>query len=249
MSPTEQHASPKRVLVVDDEVRLCDIIQFYLKDAGYDVVLAHSGNEAWRILGTERIDAVVTDIRMPDGTGIELLDRIKARTPHRPVVLFMTAHSDISVEDAYEKGANALLSKPVKSGLLLQALNRAMESAPSRWRQHARLDVDLAVDLHLETQVISASASNLGRGGAFICLTPDIMPAVGATVRFKISIELDEAMPVEGEGIVRWRRIDAGSSGMPTGVGIEFTALSEASQAAVSAAVDRLQLRAFIPKS
>src|SRR3712207_892544 len=99
-----ESAARQRVLVVDDEPLLCDVLVFYLEDAGYETLVAHSGHEALELLSKRPVDAVVSDIRMPSGSGIELLDSIKATMPGKPVVLFMTAHSDITVEEAYHKG-------------------------------------------------------------------------------------------------------------------------------------------------
>jgi two-component system response regulator PilR (NtrC family) len=62
-----------RVLVVDDEPSMRQMLSYVLKRDGYDVVLASNGEDAVRILGAQAIDLLISDIRMPDMSGVEVL--------------------------------------------------------------------------------------------------------------------------------------------------------------------------------
>ena len=102
------------VLVVDDEPDIVEIIAFSFRHAGFaDVSQAGSGNQALSIARARKVDIVVTDVRMPDGDGIHLAKTLlEEDLGYKPVVVFITAFADLTIEDAKKIGATALLSKP-----------------------------------------------------------------------------------------------------------------------------------------
>jgi len=67
----------KTVLIVDDEANFREALAFLLKMEGYKILTAESGHSALKLLKERKVDVVVSDIRMPDGDGIELLRRLK----------------------------------------------------------------------------------------------------------------------------------------------------------------------------
>lgn len=102
-----------KVLVVDDEDDLRDGISQLLIVQGFTVLEARSGKEALGILDTDpNIVFVISDVRMPNGDGMYLLDEIRKRHPEIPVVLLLTGFSEHSEKDAINRGAIAMLSKP-----------------------------------------------------------------------------------------------------------------------------------------
>jgi DNA-binding NtrC family response regulator len=116
-----------RVLVVDDERRQRDILQMILEAEGYETTAAGSGRQALQAAREEAFDVVLTDLKMPDMNGLELLAALPNR-PGRPSVILMTAHGTIdSAVDAMRKGAFDYLTKPLEKEELLLVLRRAME--------------------------------------------------------------------------------------------------------------------------
>ncbi|MEI6398505.1 MAG: response regulator [Pseudomonadota bacterium] len=103
----------KTVLVVDDDVDLCDIIADELADAGFTVEKAFSGNQAIKALEKKAFDLVLTDIKMPEGSGIDLLKFIRQKSTSTPVVLMMTGFVDFSESDLISMGAKVIFRKPV----------------------------------------------------------------------------------------------------------------------------------------
>lgn len=101
----------KSILVVDDEKDICDLLSLELGDQGFNYFIAHSVSEAVRILKKSSVDLVITDIRMPQKSGIELLKELRLNQKKLPVV-FMTGFSDISEADAINMGASAVVAKP-----------------------------------------------------------------------------------------------------------------------------------------
>jgi CheY-like chemotaxis protein len=73
---------------------------------------AASGNEAFQVFEVNEFDAVVTDIRMPNGNGLELLDKIKKSTKSQTPVFLVTGFADVSKEEALVRGASDLIGKP-----------------------------------------------------------------------------------------------------------------------------------------
>jgi two-component system response regulator HydG len=115
-----------RVLVVDDQVEMAQMVADHLCDRGYDGMALSSGTEALHVLATERIDVLVTDLRMPGLDGLSLLQASRALDPSRPVVL-MTAFSAFdSALQATSLGAYHYLAKPFRLDKLISILEQAL---------------------------------------------------------------------------------------------------------------------------
>ena len=115
------------ILVVDDDENLLWVTQTQLEDAGYRVITAPNGEAALAILNKERPLLVLTDLKMPGISGIELSQRIRSQEPELPVIL-MTAFGSIpSAVQAVKAGAYDYLTKPIDQEELLLVVNRALE--------------------------------------------------------------------------------------------------------------------------
>lgn len=123
---------PNRILVVDDEKSITGALAFILSDSGYDVLTAHSVSDATTILSNSGVDLVITDFRLSDATGIDLITYIKAETPDTEAIL-MTAYGslDITIE-AIKRGAYYYLEKPYTPDRLLTLVERALQFANLR---------------------------------------------------------------------------------------------------------------------
>lgn len=115
-----------KVLLVDDDRDVLDAIYSLLEVNGYYVEPCSSGQEAIDKFSTNSYETVLTDIKMPGMTGIELLDVIHSHDPEMPVVL-ITGYADFSaIVDALKKKAFDLILKPYRSENLLESLDRAI---------------------------------------------------------------------------------------------------------------------------
>jgi DNA-binding NtrC family response regulator len=118
-----------RILVVDDELSIANVIKLILNEAGYEVFTASTVAEATRTLRDLSVDMVITDLRLSDGSGIDLLTYIKTEIPNIEVIL-MTAYGsvDITVE-AIKRGAYYYVEKPFTPDVLCALVARALQFA------------------------------------------------------------------------------------------------------------------------
>jgi two-component system response regulator HydG len=121
-----------KVLLVDDESGILDALKILFRGEGYDVRVASSGKEAMSALEDDRPDLVLTDIRMPGASGLEVLARARQVDPELPVIL-MTAQASLqSAVRAVNEGAYYYLQKPFANDELLAICRRAVEARQLR---------------------------------------------------------------------------------------------------------------------
>lgn len=120
------------LLLVDDEPDILKKMSFYLKEQGHQVQLACNGQEAWGLLQKKPVDIVITDLRMPEKNGMELLRDVKTEYPETEVII-LTGHGDMEAAvEALRYGALDFLNKPVKFGQLEGALLRSKSFLKTR---------------------------------------------------------------------------------------------------------------------
>ena len=130
---------PARLLLVDDDPGLLKLLGMRLVSEGYSVLTAESGPEALRMLSRDKVDLVVSDLRMDEMDGLQLFSEIQKVQPGMPVII-LTAHGSIpDAVAATQQGVFSFLTKPVDKDALYKAIDDALEqSAPTtdeRWRQ------------------------------------------------------------------------------------------------------------------
>ncbi|MCA9737189.1 MAG: sigma-54 dependent transcriptional regulator [Gemmatimonadota bacterium] len=117
-----------RILVVDDETSILDSLRILFKGEGFDVSTALGGTQGLEALETQHPDVVLTDIRMPGATGIDVLQRAREVDPEMPVIL-MTAQASLqSAMRAVNEGAYYYLQKPFANDELIAICKRAAEA-------------------------------------------------------------------------------------------------------------------------
>jgi DNA-binding NtrC family response regulator len=115
------------VLIVDDEETARNFLSEALRDADYEALEAGDLKEAKNHLDAGAADIVLLDVRLPDGSGLSLLDQIALETPSPPVIL-ITAHGEVEIAvEAMKKGAQDFLEKPLDLERLLQAVEKCKE--------------------------------------------------------------------------------------------------------------------------
>ena len=115
-----------RILVVDDDEAVRLVLGGLLEQDGHHVERARSGRDALARIVPASIDVVLTDVRMPGMSGMELLERVRAEHPEVPVVM-LTAHGSVPLAvEAMRAGATDFLTKPFEREEVLRAIAKAM---------------------------------------------------------------------------------------------------------------------------
>jgi len=127
-----QARADHHILLVDDEVGIRRVLGIALEDSGYAVTTAENGEDALDKFRRLRPPIVLTDIKMPDMDGIELLQHIKAESPETEVIMF-TGHGDMELAiKSLKHDATDFVTKPINDEVLEIALKRARERIAMR---------------------------------------------------------------------------------------------------------------------
>jgi DNA-binding NtrC family response regulator len=140
-------ANPRKstILVVDDETAVREVLKVRLADWGYRVELAHDGAAARARLERSRPDLVISDVVLPDASGLELLDLLRGPPPGRPVILITAFGSIDTAVEAMKRGALDFLTKPIDYEKL-RSLLTAAERQLLRHRETELLEQRLRSD-------------------------------------------------------------------------------------------------------
>ena len=143
----------KRVLVVDDEQLILKIISDILTKEGYEVVVANNCEKATEYLRSSNFNVVLSDIKMPVKSGIDLLEEIKKKDPNIPVILMTGFASLETAVEAVQNGAFDYLIKPLDYGKLRNVIEHAADRY-ELYRENTRLLSDLKeLNTNLELKV------------------------------------------------------------------------------------------------
>jgi two-component system OmpR family response regulator len=164
MDLTRPDGTPLRVLVVDDEVNIAELVSMALRYEGWEVRAAHTGSKAVAAAKDLKPDAVVLDMMLPDFDGLEVLRRMRATQPDLPVV-FLTARD--AVEDriaGLTAGGDDYVTKPFSLEELVARLRALMRRAGAQ--QAVTSSVLTVGDLELDED-----SHEVRRGGQDVMLT------------------------------------------------------------------------------
>jgi two-component system response regulator PilR (NtrC family) len=117
-----------RILIVDDEEVLRDVLDAVLRREGFDIIAASSGEEALNVLdSSEEIDLVILDVMLPGISGIDTMRAIRISNPHLPVIIITAFSSIDGAIDAMKQGAFHYIPKPFKNEEVVLTVNKALE--------------------------------------------------------------------------------------------------------------------------
>jgi len=148
--PFRKHMAD-RILIVDDEVATCEVLAQRLSKEGYSCVLAHNGKEALHHFYKENFSLMISDIKMPEMDGLELLKKVKTLYPQMMVIL-MTGYAEVdTLVKALHFGAYDFILKPFDLDLVVFSVKKALDKK--------RLEEVVAdYDQHLEELVEERTA-------------------------------------------------------------------------------------------
>ena len=102
-----------KILLADDDKNAADGLRKILIQDGYDTSCVYTGNDALDLIDTEHFDIVITDMKLPDISGISIIEKVKKKDPNIPVIMITAFSSLQTAIDAMKKGADDYLTKPV----------------------------------------------------------------------------------------------------------------------------------------
>jgi DNA-binding NtrC family response regulator len=120
----------KKILIVDDEPMIREILKETFEMAGYHVEEAENGREAFKQIQHKAYDCVLSDVRMPGGDGLELARNIFERVLARPGVFLITGFSEVSIEKTREWGVLQVFEKPFDLRVIVKAVEDAIVTGP-----------------------------------------------------------------------------------------------------------------------
>jgi DNA-binding response OmpR family regulator len=165
-----------KILIVDDDLTLADVLAFTLRRAGFDVILAHNGHEALEQYVRELPDLVVLDWMLPYMNGLEVCSRVRANS-NVPIIMLTVRQADDDVVSALEAGADEYITKPFSPRQLVARIRAIQRRAGGEWSESLRagtltLDMERHVvywekhdPVHLtrlETRLLQALLQNAG---------------------------------------------------------------------------------------
>jgi CheY-like chemotaxis protein/anti-sigma regulatory factor (Ser/Thr protein kinase) len=115
-----------KVLLVDDEETICDVVKKFLEEKGYSVVDTTSGKKGLKLFKDKSFDLVLSDITMPDMDGVKLISKLKSIDPAIKLVTLTGHVAEEKLEAARKAGADQILLKPFKKEDLYKAIGRAL---------------------------------------------------------------------------------------------------------------------------
>ncbi|MBD3419412.1 MAG: response regulator [Chitinivibrionales bacterium] len=142
------------LLIVDDEKSICDILSQYLQHEGYSVAVARCAEEAMSIIEQNELDMVLSDIKMPGMSGVDLLKWIKEKNRNLPVLLTTGFPTLDTAIEALKLGAFDYLTKPFHLEEIGEKIKRALAS---RQLEEENLLFSKLVSLHEVTKIFSAT--------------------------------------------------------------------------------------------
>ncbi len=116
-----------QILIVDDEQETCDLLEMALVRHGFKVTTSTAANKALEMVATQDFDVVLTDLSMPEMSGLDLCERVLGTRPNMPVVVITGQGSLEAAIGAIRVGAYDFITKPVDPKLLLLSVSRAIQ--------------------------------------------------------------------------------------------------------------------------
>ena len=132
MTPSRNAQKPQRLIVVDDDGRIRDLLRRYLTQEGFEVALAEDARALDRLLLRDHADLIVLDLMMPGEDGLSVCRRLRARQDQTPVIMLTAKGDDVDRIVGLEIGADDYLAKPFNPRELLARVNAVLRRRPAR---------------------------------------------------------------------------------------------------------------------
>ncbi len=237
------------VLIVDDEPEMLGLLGAEFQDVGFEALTAGSVSQALEMIRRHSVDVVLSDIRMPGGSGLDFFMQLKSFGPKRPHFLFMSAFSDIDVSRALDLGAEAVLKKPFQTQRVIEQIQYLLGPRVQNWMgsyQGKPPNLSISKNLSYTEFLNGIGILRMGKAGFFLKLDPIEIPPVRELIAFKFDFEDSDQAAFQGIGKIRWVRLRP-AAGYPCGCGVEIIHLIESSRHQMEESLAQQKPEATIP--
>lgn len=155
----------KRILVVEDELKIVEFIESYLLNSGYEVLKAANGKEALRLFGQKEIDLILLDLMLPDISGEEICKEIR-KTSKVPIIMLTAKSSDESIINGLDIGADDYMTKPFSPRQMIARVNALFRRSTT---EEASVEI---LSFHQGDLVINSTDYTVKKAGKVTYLTP-----------------------------------------------------------------------------
>jgi two-component system phosphate regulon response regulator OmpR len=178
---TYTQTRPDKILVVDDDARIRDLLKRYLTQEGFDVFTAEDGKALTRVMLRETPDLIVLDLMMPGEDGLSICRRLRASNDRTPIIMLTAKGEDIDRIVGLEVGADDYLGKPFNPRELLARIHAVLRRRPAREVPGAPSDANDVVRFGAFT--FDMGARTLHMGATELTLTTGEFAMLKALVR------------------------------------------------------------------
>ena len=170
-----------KILIVDDDVRIRDLLRRYLTQEGFDVLVAEDGKSLNRVMMRETADLIVLDLMMPGEDGLAICPRLRAATDRTPIIMLTAKGEDVDRIVGLEVGADDYLGKPFNPRELLARIHAVLRRRPTQEAPGSPSSENEVVQFGPFT--IDLGARTLHRGSEELQLTTGEFAMLKALVR------------------------------------------------------------------
>lgn len=146
----------QKILIVDDEIHILELLRYNLETNGFDVVQSETGEEALELISKESIDGMILDLMLPGIDGIEVLKNVrKSDKANLPIIMLTAKNEEIDAVIGLEMGADDYIGKPFRTRELISRLKSVMRRANAKIQMESDSGSDFIVEkqgLTLNTQ-------------------------------------------------------------------------------------------------
>ena len=237
-----KNISDIKILIVDDDKDLCDLLKTRFEIFNFKAKACYSGQEAWELLQENNFDIVVSDIGMKDGGGLELVERIFKTNKFTTNVFIITGFCDEAVVSLFDLGVHGVFEKPVDASQLFSAVRKSILPNSMRWAATANVEPKqhLTLDFSSLEDATNKCDLKLGAGGFSMLNKFKHSISLGASVGFRFNIEGGPVDLISGVGRIVWQQRGH--------LGIEINFIEPESLESFCRYIDSLKTKVFIPR-
>jgi len=192
---------PRRVLIIDDEPAVCELIERVAAEAGTEVLPLLHGGRASEILSRQKFDLVFLDFRMASPTGLELARQVRGSLSNRstPIVLISDDQRTAALSIGFEAGATFFLYKPIDKTRLLKLMRAVQGTIENERRRTRRIPLCHKVEVRSPLGDCEGETIDISLNGMLV-KSPRIFPQ-GSPVQLSLQLS-NGGQPIRGSGLV-----------------------------------------------